>query len=81
MTPEEAIEELIAAATDYASGDGDGIDLSWCPYFRRGEEDCDPHGTCGYGCYDEPECQTGIPREGWPRTRMLAALEALGCAQ
>lgn len=45
------------------------IDLGTCAYNRRGKPGADPHGTCSFGCYDEPECQTCRPREGWPSDR------------
>jgi len=34
-------------------------DLSDCPHYVG-------TGTCSYGCQDEPACQTGCPRDGWP---------------
>lgn len=37
-------------------------DLGTCPYYQG-------TGTCGFGCRDEPECQTGEPMEGWPTKR------------
>lgn len=40
-------------------------DLGRCRYYQRGRLEADPDGTCGFGCYDEPECQTGRPKEGW----------------
>lgn len=37
-------------------------DLSGCAYFRG-------VGTCSFGCYDEPSCQTDEPEFGWPSER------------
>ncbi len=45
------------------------LDLGTCPYNQRGKPGADPNGTCSFGCYDEPECQTYRPREGWPSDR------------
>lgn len=53
------------------------VDLSTCAYFRRGLPGADPHGTCSFGCRDEPECQTCRPSEGWPREVLRAAVAAL----
>lgn len=49
-------------------------DLGSCPYLARwlGLPGHDPEGSCerpvgrGSACWDEPECVTGAPREGWP---------------
>ena len=45
------------------------LDLGTCPYNQRGKPGADPNGPCSFGCYDEPECQTCRPREGWPSDR------------
>ena len=37
-------------------------DLSGCAYYQG-------KGTCSYGCWEEPRCQTGEPLEGWPSER------------
>jgi len=37
-------------------------DMSGCAYFRG-------KGTCSYGCYSEPSCQTDEPLDGWPSER------------
>lgn len=50
--------------------EGEDTDLSDCPYFRRGQPGADPDGTCSYGCYDEPACQTSQPSGGWPLARI-----------
>jgi len=34
-------------------------DLSGCAYYQG-------KGTCSYGCWEEPRCQTDEPLEGWP---------------
>lgn len=37
-------------------------DMSGCAYFRG-------VGTCSFGCYSEPSCQTDQPEFGWPSER------------
>lgn len=37
-------------------------DLSGCAYYKG-------KGTCSYGCWEEPRCQTDQPAEGWPSER------------
>jgi hypothetical protein len=32
-----------------------------CAYYCRNQEGADPHGTCSFGCHDEPVCMTGGP--------------------
>lgn len=63
--------KLSEALTDLID---DESDLSTCPYFTRHLPGGDPEGTCGFGCYDEPQCMTCRPRDGWPRERARAAL-------
>lgn len=44
------------------------VNLGACPYYRRiGDR------LCAFGCGQEPECVTCVPRRGWPpyRTRDL----------
>lgn len=33
-----------------------------CPYYRQTGDR-----TCNLGCWEEPECQTCHPAQGWPR--------------
>ena len=40
------------------------MDLGRCPYFL-GE------GKCATGCYEEPQCRTCQPDEGWPSERAI----------
>lgn len=40
-------------------------DLSTCDYFQR-QYGGDPDGICSFGCWEEPECVTCEPSEGWP---------------
>jgi hypothetical protein len=69
-----ALDDLLAAARRVATEGADG-DLSDCPYFLRGRPGADPNGTCSYGCHDEPNCQTCIPRDGWPIDSLRHALD------
>jgi len=59
-------EELPVVDTD---------DLGDCPYFARWNSipGHNPHATCSYGCYDEPECVTCEPHGGWPAFRTIIA--------
>lgn len=46
---------------DHPTDDCWYIDKSDCGYNMRGVPGYDPHGTCSYGCTEEPDCQTGGP--------------------
>lgn len=52
-----------------------GADKSWCPYNRRGLPGADPHGTCSFGCVEEPACQTEGP---WPLEEVAEVLSVIG---
>lgn len=49
----------------------DDDDLGVCPYYARYESlpGHDPTAVCAFGCYDEPQCVTCVPRGGWPSVR------------
>ena len=46
-------------------------DLGTCPYFARHESlpGHDPEAVCSFGCWDEPQCITCCPLEGWSSQR------------
>jgi len=50
-------------------------DLGDCPYLARYESipGHDPLAMCAYGCTDEPQCVTCVPRGGWPKFHAIIA--------
>lgn len=48
--------------------DEDDIDLGVCPYYVRYYRlpGYDNDAICGFGCWEEPQCITCEPAEGWP---------------
>lgn len=49
-------------------------DLGDCAYYARysGLPGHDPVAICSYGCWDEPQCVTCCPRDGWAIDRAYA---------
>lgn len=37
-----------------------------CRYWQTANRSDMPTESCSFGCYDEPNCVTGQPTEGWP---------------
>lgn len=73
----QAIDDVVTAARPVVAYDGH--DLGGCPYLARyhGVDGADPNGICNRGCYDEPECVTCEPDDGWPILRLRVALAAV----
>ena len=48
-------------------------DVGLCPYHLAVNKvpGADPKGTCSFGCWEEPDCMTGTPRDGWPSFNRL----------
>lgn len=49
---------MTAAIAEQYDEDGQ-VNLAGCAYFQR-------VGSCSFGCWEEPSCETDCPREGWP---------------
>lgn len=58
------------AVHESCSGDTSDCEIQpkwWtCRYYQTAGRTDIPTETCSFGCWEEPNCVTGQPSEGWP---------------
>ena len=78
----QVLDEDDAATGHLEPGEDDDYhapDLGTCPYYAHIRHGA-PFGTCTFGCWDEPRCQTDEPEEGWA-SAPVAAVDSTGKEQ